>query len=138
MWGGGGADPFRNYFLFRHFIQQLHGFIDCVCCFAILLKVGIVNFILMHLCNEQKQNVITVVFRVDCVVEETWVVDFPLENGNPHSSLLVVQKCLVYVGFLKTRGTNSVNLCSPTDETMPHQCKMCHPEHLYLFPIGEC
>jgi hypothetical protein len=21
---------------------------------------------------------------------------------------------------------------------MPHQCKMCHPEHLYLFPIGEC
>jgi len=90
----GGQMPLEMA-LSKNSMQQLHGFIGCVRCSTILFKVGVVNFILTHLCNEQKQTVVTVAYRVDSLMEETQADNLPLGNGNTHTNLLVVQRCLV-------------------------------------------
>ena len=64
---------FRNIFVRRHVVQECHRHVRCMSCSAILLKVGLVNFIFFQLRSEGIHNIVTVLLEVESLQKKKWV-----------------------------------------------------------------
>jgi len=64
-------------------------------CSAILLKVGLVNFIFFQLRNERIHNIVTVPLGVESLGEKNGSDYAPTQQSNPNTNLLIVQQRLV-------------------------------------------
>lgn len=63
-------NSFRNNSVRKHAVQECHRCMRCMSHSAILLKVGLVNFIFFQLCNEEIYNIVTVPLGVQSLQEK--------------------------------------------------------------------
>ena len=90
---------FRNDSVRKHVVQECHRHMRCMSRSAILLKVGIVNFILFRSRNDGIHNIVTVPLGVESVREKNGSDYAPTRHSNPNINLLIMQLHLYFCVF---------------------------------------
>ena len=129
IWRSWTPNGFRNDSV-RKLVQECHRHMHCMRRSAILLKVGLVNFIFFQLCNEGIHNIVTVPLGVESLQEKKWVRPCAYTTFQPKH-----QSCHHAAATRGMRGdcvhTRHVSFdcwCTPTNGSMPRLWRMWHPK----------
>ena len=125
----GRPNVFRNDSVRIHIVQERHRHMRSMCRSAILLKVGLVNFIFFQLRNEGIHNIVTVPLGVESLREKNGSNYAPTRHSNPNTNLLIMQWWLVeHMGIVHTKHARFDCWCTPTNGSMPCLWRMWHPK----------
>jgi hypothetical protein len=104
----------RNDSVRKHVVQECHRHVPCTSRSAILLKVGLVNFIFFQLRNERIHNIVTVPLGVKRLREQKNGSDYaPTRHSNPNTNLLIMQLRLEeHMGIVCTPEACTVLYCN--------------------------